>query len=93
MRGDFRVVEKLANPNCDAVDANGRTISIPGGAPENPLGAAWIALDGGVGLQGTNRPELVGQLVPENGGFVFSDREISQLSVLLPIGAVVSIVD
>lgn len=93
LRGDFRVVEKLANPNCDAVDANGRTISIPGGAPENPLGAAWIALDGGVGLQGTNRPELVGQLVPENGGFVFSDREISQLSVLLPIGAVVSIVD
>lgn len=93
LRGDFRVVEKLANPNCDAVDANGRTISIPGGAPENPLGAAWIALDGGVGLQGTNRPELVGQLVPENGGFVFSDREISQLSVLLPVGAVVSIVD
>lgn len=93
LRGDFRVVEKLANPNCDAVDANARTISIPGGAPENPLGAAWIALDGGVGLQGTNRPELVGQLVPENGGFVFSDREISQLSVLLPIGAVVSIVD
>ncbi len=93
MRGDFRVVEKLAKPNCDAVDANGRTISIPGGAPENPLGAAWIALDGGVGLQGTNRPELVGQTIPENGGFVFSDREISQLSVLLPVGAVVSIID
>ena len=29
LRGDFRVVEKLANPNCDAVDANGQTISIP----------------------------------------------------------------
>ncbi|MBQ7813703.1 MAG: LysM peptidoglycan-binding domain-containing protein [Thermoguttaceae bacterium] len=93
LRGDFRVVEKLANPNCDAVDANGQTISIPGGAPENPLGAAWIALDGGVGLQGTNRPELVGQTIPENGGFVFSDREILQLSVLLPVGAVVAIVD
>lgn len=93
LRGDFRVVEKLANPNCDAVDANGQTISIPGGAPENPLGAAWIALDGGVGLQGTNRPELVGQTIPENGGFVFSDREIAQLSVLLPVGAVVAIVD
>jgi len=93
LRGDLRVVEKLANPNCDAVDANGQTISIPGGAPENPLGAAWIALDGGVGLQGTNRPELVGQTIPENGGFVFSNREIAQLSVLLPVGAVVAIVD
>ena len=93
LRGEFRVVEKLANPNCDAVDANGQTIAIPGGAPENPLGAAWIALDGGVGLQGTNRPELVGQMIPENGGFVFSNREISQLSVLLPVGAVVAIVD
>lgn len=93
LRGDFRVVEKLANPNCDAVDANGQTIAIPGGAPENPLGAAWIALDGGVGLQGTNRPELVGQTIPENGGFVFSNREIAQLSVLLPVGAVVAIVD
>ncbi len=93
LRGDFRVVEKLTNPNCDAVDANGQTISIPGGAPENPLGSAWIALDGGVGLQGTNRPELVGQTIPENGGFVFSNREIAQLSVLLPVGAVVAIVD
>ncbi|MBQ7110290.1 MAG: LysM peptidoglycan-binding domain-containing protein [Thermoguttaceae bacterium] len=93
LRGVFRVVEKLANPNCDAVDANGRTISIPGGAPENPLGAAWIALDGGVGLQGTNRPELVGQTIPENGGFLFSNREIAQLSVLLPVGATVAIVD
>ena len=93
MRGSFRVVEKLANPNCDAVDANGQTIAIPGGAPENPLGAAWIALDGGVGLQGTNRPELVGQTISENGGFVFSDREISQLSVLLPVGANVEIVE
>jgi hypothetical protein len=93
LRGDFRVVEKLANPNCDAVDANGQTIAIPGGAPENPLGSAWIALDGGVGLQGTNRPELVGQTISENGGFVFSNREISQLSVLLPVGAVVKIVD
>lgn len=93
LRGVFRVVEKLANPNCDAVDANGRTISIPGGAPENPLGSAWIALDGGAGLQGTNRPELVGQTIPENGGFVFSNREIAQLSVLLPVGATVAIVD
>lgn len=93
LRGNFRVVEKLANPNCDAVDANGQTIAIPGGAPENPLGVAWIALDGGVGLQGTNRPELVGQTIPENGGFVFSNREIAQLSVLLPVGAVVAVVD
>ncbi len=93
LRGAFRVVEKLENPSCDAIDANGQTISIPGGAPENPLGVAWIALDGGVGLQGTNRPELVGQTVPENGGFVFSNREIAQLSLLLPVGAVVAVVD
>lgn len=98
LRGKFVVSGKIVNPPCDAVDAAGNPISIPGGSPENPLGAAWIALadeNGGsaLGLQGTNRPELVGKLVRENGGILFSDREIMQLNVLLPIGAEIVFVD
>ena len=93
LRGVHLVESKLTNPACDAVDASGATISIPGGSPDNPLGSCWIGLSGGYGLQGTNRPELVGTIVPENGGFVFSNLEISQLDVLLPVGATISFVD
>jgi len=93
LRGTHLVESKIANPACDAVDASGATISIPGGTPDNPLGACWIGLSGGYGLQGTNRPELIGTIVQENGGFVFSNLEISQLDVLLPIGAAISFVD
>jgi len=93
LRGTHLVESKIANPACDAVDTTGATISIPGGAPDNPLGSCWIGLSGGYGLQGTNRPELIGTIVQENGGFVFSNLEISQLDVLLPIGAAISFVD
>lgn len=85
--GEYVVESKMENPACDAVDINGAKMTIPGGSQDNPLGICWIGLNGGCGLQGTNRPELVGTDVPENGGFVFSNREISQLNVLLPIGA------
>ena len=85
--GEYVVESKMENPACDAVDINGAKMTIPGGSPDNPLGSCWIGLNGGYGLQGTNRSELVGADVPENGGFVFSNREISQLNVLLPIGS------
>ncbi len=87
LRGEYVVESKIDNPVCDAIDTTGAKITIPGGSSENPLGACWIGLQGGYGLQGTNRPELIGTVVPENGGFIFSNREISQLSVLLPVGA------
>ena len=87
LRGERLVEKKIDNPACDAMDTTGATITIPGGAADNPLGSCWIGLQGGYGLQGTNRPELIGTVVPENGGFIFSNREISQLSVLLPVGA------
>ncbi|MCF0233821.1 MAG: LysM peptidoglycan-binding domain-containing protein, partial [Thermoguttaceae bacterium] len=98
LRGKFTVSAKYVNPPCDAVGADGARIPIAGGAPENPLGAAWINLVDAAnsrttGLQGTNRPELVGSVVPENGGFIFSNREVSQLNVLLPDGAIVEFVD
>ncbi len=93
LRGQFAVDSKIVKPSCDAVDMNGAKLTIPGGAENNPLGACWIGLKNGPGLQGTNRPELVGAVLAENGGFVFSNQEISQLNVLLPYGAVVSIVD
>lgn len=93
VRGQYPVESKLPNPPCDAVDINGGKLTIPGGDANNPLGAYWIGLQGGPGLQGTNRPNLVGTIIAENGGVVFSNQEISQLNILLPIGALVTFVD
>lgn len=93
LRGEFVVERKIENPECKAIDLSGAEVMIAGGAPENPLGACWIGLNGGYGLQGTNRPELVGADVPENGGFVFSNLHISQLDVLLPVGSSVIFTD
>lgn len=92
-RGTFTVESKIEKPSCDAVDVNGDKLTIQGGDPNNPLGACWIGLRGGPGLQGTNRGELVGTVVEENGGVVFSNEEISQLNIILPIGAAVTFVD
>lgn len=85
-RGTCDVETLIEKPSCDAVDLSGSKITIPGGSPENPLGAYWIGLSGGHGLQGTNRAELIGTDVPENGGFIFSNREISQLKIFLVPG-------
>ena len=93
LRGQYFVDSKINKPSCDAIDATGAKVTIPGGAENNPLGACWIGLKDGPGLQGTNRPELVGTVVQENGGLVFSNQEISQLNILLPFGASVSFLD
>lgn len=93
LRGQFTVECKMKDPMCDAVDTAGQKVTIPGGSPENPLGSYWIGLSGGYGLQGTNREELVGGQAPECGGFIFTNTEISQLNILLPIGATVYFVD
>lgn len=93
VRGKFLVSNKFVNPPCDATSTDGKAMKIPGGDPRNPLGACWIGLQNGPGLQGTNRPELVQQIVPENGGFIFSNQEISQLNAIMPIGATVAFVD
>ena len=93
LRGQYFVDSKINKPSCDAIDATGAKVTIPGGAENNPLGACWIGLKDGPGLQGTNRPELVGTVVQENGGLVFSNQEISQLNILLPFGARVSFLD
>ncbi len=93
VRGRFLVDRKLLNPSCDAVGADGSPVKIAGGDPNNPLGACWISLQNGPGLQGTNRPELVGTYVQENGGFIFSNQEISQLNALLQIGSTITFVD
>ena len=92
-RGTFTVESKIEKPSCDAVDVNGDKLTIQGGDPNNPLGACWIGRRGGPGLHGTNREELVGTVVEENGGVVFSNEEISQLNIILPIGAAVTFVD
>ncbi|MBQ9874626.1 MAG: LysM peptidoglycan-binding domain-containing protein [Thermoguttaceae bacterium] len=92
-RGKVALESKLANPSCDAVDSSGNKLTIPGGSENNPLGARWLGLDNGLGLQGTNRPSLVGTVVNENGGVVFSNEHVAQLDALLPVGASVYFVD
>ena len=55
--GTFTVVTKLVNPYYSK-------LGIPGGSPQNPLGARWLGLDiggGGIyGIHGTNNPASIG---------------------------------
>ena len=66
---------------------------IPGGAPNNPMGAFALTLgDGTYAIHGTNRPELIGQ--PASHGCVrMRNEDISALIPLARQGTPVVIVD
>lgn len=93
VRGDFSVTRKIVDPVYSGPLADGQIGRIEGGRPENPLGSGWIELDGGPGLQGTNRPEAVGQTTAPIGGLIFSNQDISHLRILLTAGSNIRLAD
>lgn len=93
IRGEFPVVRKLKNPEYNGPLDNGQIGRIAGGDANNPLGPCWIELEGGLGLQGTNRPDFVGTQTAGVGGLIFSNKDISHLNILLSQGSVVRIAD
>ncbi len=93
VRGEFAVTRKIMNPDYKGPSEDGQITHIAGGSPENPLGPCWIELAGGLGLQGTNHPEYVGQKTAAVGGLIFSNKDISHLNILLTKGSVVRVTD
>jgi len=60
---------------------------IPGGAPNNPMGAAALTLRGGeYAIHGTNRPSSIGRFV-SHGCIRMYNRDIDALYALVPVGA------
>ncbi len=60
---------------------------IPGGAPNNPMGAAALTLRGGeYAIHGTDRPSSIGRFV-SHGCIRMYNRDIVQLFRMVPVGA------
>lgn len=92
VRGMLIVTNKVKNPDYKGPTEESLAIQdIPGGAANNPLGVCWIELSNGLGLQGTNRPEYIGNETARNGGLIFSNQDISHLNILLPKGAIIQL--
>jgi lipoprotein-anchoring transpeptidase ErfK/SrfK len=59
---------------------------IPGGAPNNPMGAAALTLRGGeYAIHGTNRPGSIGRFV-SHGCIRMYNRDIRTLYSMVPVG-------
>ncbi len=59
---------------------------IPGGAPNNPMGAAALTLRGGVyAIHGTNRPSSIGRFV-SHGCIRMYNHDIDALFALVQVG-------
>lgn len=86
-RGIYSISRKIANPLYQGPLENGQMGEIAGGDAQNPLGPCWIELNNGLGLQGTNRPEYIGNETAQLGGLIFSNKDITHLNILLPEGA------
>lgn len=93
VRGSFAITRKVVRPEYHGPLDNGQIGKIPAGDTRNPLGPCWIELDSGLGLQGTNRPEYIGQSIAPIGGLIFSNQDITHLNILLGNGASVRLVD
>ncbi|MFB1050425.1 L,D-transpeptidase [Paraliobacillus sp. JSM ZJ581] len=89
--GMFNIIVKAEQPYY-------RKKNIPGGNPNNPLGARWIGFDaentnGRVyGVHGTNQPETIGQRVSA-GCIRMKNKDVIVLFNKIPIGTKIWIVD
>jgi len=90
--GTARVEGKYIRPAWEAPDSIRRENPrlpkvIPGGAPNNPMGAAALTLRGGeYAIHGTNRPSSIGGFV-SHGCIRMYNRDIKALYAMVPVGA------
>jgi lipoprotein-anchoring transpeptidase ErfK/SrfK len=83
--GAARVARKDLHPAW--VEIPGRTQTIPGGSPHNPMGAAAMGLDhGNYAIHGTNDPASIGGFV-SHGCIRMYNADIMDLYARTPIGA------
>jgi lipoprotein-anchoring transpeptidase ErfK/SrfK len=84
--GEFKIVNKLENPTWYHAGA-----VVPPDSPENILGSRWLGFDRpGYGIHGTTLPETVGQ--QSSAGCVrMVNKDVEELSGLIPVGTKVTI--
>jgi lipoprotein-anchoring transpeptidase ErfK/SrfK len=84
--GMAQVEGKFVRPAWQAPDEMGGGPVIPGGAANNPMGAAALTLRGGeYAIHGTNRPDSIGRFV-SHGCIRMHNRDIVELYRLVPVG-------
>jgi lipoprotein-anchoring transpeptidase ErfK/SrfK len=84
--GSAQVEGKFVRPAWQAPDELGGGPVIPGGAANNPMGAAALTLRGGeYAIHGTNRPESIGHFV-SHGCIRMHNRDIVELYRMVPVG-------
>jgi lipoprotein-anchoring transpeptidase ErfK/SrfK len=84
--GAAQVEGKFVRPAWQAPDEMGGGPVIPGGAANNPMGAAALTLRGGeYAIHGTNRPESIGHFV-SHGCIRMHNRDIVELYRMVPVG-------
>ena len=92
--GTFPIVLKI---QCPAWTSPATGVTIPGCAPENPLGTRWLGLGVGgtqgrtYGVHGTNRPESIGTYI-SHGCVRMHNEDVEELDALVEVGTEVTIV-
>lgn len=88
--GQARIAQKDLRPAWVAVP--GKTQTIPGGSPRNPMGAAAMGLDrGNYAIHGTNDPSSIGGYV-SHGCIRMHNADILDLYYRAPVGTQVFVV-
>jgi lipoprotein-anchoring transpeptidase ErfK/SrfK len=88
--GHARIAQKDIRPAWVAVP--GRTETIPGGSPRNPMGAAAMGLDrGNYAIHGTNNPSSIGGYV-SHGCIRMHNADVMDLYNRAPLGTNVYVV-
>ena len=84
--GSYMVREKALHPSYNGPDG----VNIGAGDPRNPLGGAWIGLNDGIGIHGTNDPRGIGR--DDNRGTIcVSDHDLQDLYGILSVGSRVTV--
>jgi lipoprotein-anchoring transpeptidase ErfK/SrfK len=89
--GDFQIQSMQKNPTWtppDSAWAKDAEVIPPG--PDNPLGTRWMAIDGTVGIHGTNSPQSIGFSV-SHGCIRMAIPDVEELYDLVAIGTRVTV--
>lgn len=90
--GDFEIQTMQMNPTWTPPDSDWAKDAevIPPG-PDNPLGTRWMAIDGTVGIHGTNSPASIGYSV-SHGCIRMAIPDVEALYDMVAIGTPVTVV-
>lgn len=90
--GDFAIQSMQENPTWTPPDSDWAKDAepIPPG-PDNPLGTRWMAIDGTVGIHGTNNPASLGYSV-SHGCIRMAIPDVEELFERVTVGTPVSVV-